>query len=90
MMAMTDTTIDAALLARLQSWEGRSETAPGTMTAAPVRALSARLDREDAAPVPGTELPPLRHWLYFLPHASYSHVGLNTPRTMATSTEGLQ
>lgn len=75
MAAMTDTTIDAALLAHLQSWQGRSETTPDTMTAAPVRALSATLDREDAAPVPGTELPPLWHWLYFLPHARQSEIG---------------
>lgn len=76
MTAMTDTsTIDAAQLAHLQSWQGRGETTPDTMTAAPVRALSATLDREDAAPVPGTELPPLWHWLYFLPHARQSEIG---------------
>jgi len=68
-------TIDSAALAHLQSWQGRSETTPDTATAAPVRALSATLDREDAAPVPGTELPPLWHWLYFLPHARQSEIG---------------
>ena len=68
-------TIDAAALAHLQSWQGRSETTPDTLTAAPVRALSATLDRDDAAPVPGTEVPPLWHWLYFLPHARQSEIG---------------
>lgn len=67
--------IDPAALAHLQSWQGRSETTLDTMTAAPVRALSATLDREDAAPVPGTEIPPLWHWLYFLPHARQSEIG---------------
>ena len=66
-------TIDAAALAHLQSWQGRSETTPDTLTAAPVRALSATLDRDDPAPVPGTALPPLGHWLYFLPHARQGH-----------------
>lgn len=67
--------IDPAALNHLQSWQGRSETTLDTMTAAPVRALSATLDREDAAPVPGTEIPPLWHWLYFLPHARQSEIG---------------
>lgn len=67
--------IDPASLAHLQSWQGRSETTLDTMTAAPVRALSATLDREDATPVPGTEIPPLWHWLYFLPHARQSEIG---------------
>ena len=68
-------TIDAAALAHLQSWQGKSETTPDTATAAPVRALSATLDRDDPAPVPGTPVPPLWHWLYFLPHARQSEIG---------------
>ena len=62
-------------LARLQSWEGRSETLRDDITAAPVRALSATLDRDDAEPVAGTELPPLWHWLYFLPRHRQSELG---------------
>ena len=54
-------------LAQLRGWEGRSETATDEITKAPVRKLSATLDRADPEPVPGTELPPLWHWLYFLP-----------------------
>jgi len=40
-----------------------------------VAALSATLDRDDAAPKPGDALPPLWHWLYFLPHARQSELG---------------
>jgi 3-methylfumaryl-CoA hydratase len=75
MAAMNETAIDAALLAHLQSWQSRSETTTDTLAAAPVRALSATLDRDDPAPVPGTEVPPLWHWLYFLPHARQSEIG---------------
>jgi 3-methylfumaryl-CoA hydratase len=68
-------TIDAAMLARLQAWVGKTETLSDTVTAAPVRALSATLDREDADPVTGTPLPELWHWLYFLPTARQSGLG---------------
>jgi 3-methylfumaryl-CoA hydratase len=63
------------LLAQLQAWQGRSETAVDDITAAPVRMLSATLDRDDPEPVPGTELPPLWHWLYFLPRHRQSELG---------------
>ncbi|MBX9613669.1 MAG: MaoC family dehydratase N-terminal domain-containing protein [Burkholderiales bacterium] len=68
-------TLDAATLSHLQSWQGRTETLTDDITAAPVRALSATLDRDDPAPVPGTALPPLWHWLYFLPHHRQSEIG---------------
>ena len=68
-------TVDASLLAQLQSWQGRTETLHDDITAAPVRALSATLDRDDAQPGTGTELPPLWHWLYFLPHHRQSEIG---------------
>ena len=67
--------IDAAALAHLQTWQGKSETTPDSITAAPLRALSATLDRDDAPPAPGTVVPPLWHWLYFLPHARQSEIG---------------
>ena len=72
---MTETLIDAPLLAQLQSWQGRSEATRDAVTAAPMRALAATLDRDDPAPAPGTEVPPLWHWLYFLPHARASEIG---------------
>ena len=71
----TNRSIDAATLAHLQSWMGRTETLTDDITAAPVRALSATLDRDDADPVSGTALPALWHWLYFLPHQRQSELG---------------
>ncbi len=68
-------TVDAALLAHLQTWQGQTETLTDTITAAPVSGLSATLDRDDAAPVSGTALPPLWHWLYFLPQVRQSGIG---------------
>ena len=67
--------IDAAMLTHLQSWAGKTETLSDVITAAPLRALSATLDRDDALPVPGTALPPLWHWLYFLPQHRQSEIG---------------
>jgi 3-methylfumaryl-CoA hydratase len=67
--------IDAEALARLKAWQGRSETLADEITAAPVRALSATLDRDDPSPTPGTRLPELWHWLYFLPHHRQSEIG---------------
>jgi 3-methylfumaryl-CoA hydratase len=40
-----------------------------------VKALSATLDRSDPAPIKGTSLPELWHWLYFLPSAPQSEIG---------------
>jgi 3-methylfumaryl-CoA hydratase len=68
-------TLDAATLAHLQSWSGKTETLHDDISAAPLRGLSATLDRDDAAPVPGTALPPLWHWLYFLPQPRQSELG---------------
>ncbi len=62
-------------LCALQAWQGRSETLADDITAAPVRALSATLDRDDPAPESGTRLPELWHWLYFLPHHRQSEIG---------------
>ena len=75
MAAMTNSTIDPAALAHLQTWQGKSETLHDSITAVPLAALSATLDRDDPAPAPGTAVPPLWHWLYFLPHARASEIG---------------
>jgi 3-methylfumaryl-CoA hydratase len=56
-------------------WIGRSETRRDTVTLAPMAALSATLDRDDAAPREGDALPPLWHWLYFLPQHRHSELG---------------
>ena len=68
-------TLDAATLAHLQGWQGRSERLHDTITTAPMAALAATLDRDDPAPAEGTALAPLWHWLYFLPHARQSEIG---------------
>lgn len=62
-------------LDQLRTWIGRAETRTELATAAPYAALSATLDREDAEPANGTVVPPLWHWLYFLPLAPMSDVG---------------
>ena len=59
----------------LRSWIGKQETLHDRATLVPVAALSATLDRDDALPKPGDPLPPLWHWLYFLPLARQSEIG---------------
>src|SRR3569623_2763010 len=59
----------------LQAWVGRSESLADEITAAPLRALSATLDRDDMPPARGTLVPPLAHWLYFLPAHKQSEIG---------------
>jgi 3-methylfumaryl-CoA hydratase len=71
----TPSALSPEALAQLRAWEGRSETLHDVITAAPVRGLVATLDRDDPEPVAGTELPPLWHWLYFLPQHRQSELG---------------
>ena len=59
----------------LEAWKGRREIAEDTITATPMVALSATLDREDPPPRLGDPLPPLWHWLYFLPLHRQSEIG---------------
>src|SRR5258706_9427491 len=58
-----------------RQWVGRQETAADTVTAAPVAALTATLDHPSASVVAGQVLPPLWHWLYFLPMHRQSEIG---------------
>ncbi|HEX7402471.1 MAG TPA: hypothetical protein VF287_00540, partial [Usitatibacter sp.] len=62
-------------LERLRGWIGRSETRRDGIGAAPLVALSALLDRDDAPPRAGDAAPPLAHWLYFLPAYRQSEAG---------------
>jgi 3-methylfumaryl-CoA hydratase len=62
-------------LERLRGWVGRSETRRDGIGAAPLVALSALLDRDDAPPRAGDAAPPLAHWLYFLPAYRQSEAG---------------
>ena len=67
--------IEPQIITHLQEWLGKTESRLDTVTAAPVKALSATLDRSDTAPNQGTFLPELWHWLYFLPCALQSELG---------------
>ena len=67
-------TIDASL-ERYREWIGRTEERRDVVTAAPLVALSALLDREDPEPKAGDPAPPLAHWLYFLPGYRQSQAG---------------
>ena len=58
-----------------EAWIGRIEESADTVTAVPMAALAATLDRDDPPPSPGTVLPPLWHWLYFLPLQRQSELG---------------
>ena len=59
----------------LQRWVGRTETQSDTIEPRPVTLLSATLDRDDPPPNPGDTLPPLWHWLFFLPVYRHSEAG---------------
>ncbi len=65
-------TLDIELL---RSWVGRTETIEDIATLAPLRALTATLDRDDPPGNPGDPVPPCWHWLYFLPMARQSEIG---------------
>lgn len=64
---MTDLDVE-----HLHSWIGKQETLHDQVTRFPIAALSATLDRDDPAPAAADPLPPLWHWLYFLPTARQS------------------
>ncbi|WP_088283724.1 MaoC family dehydratase N-terminal domain-containing protein [Ideonella sp. A 288] len=59
----------------LSAWIGRSETVRDPIGATPVRALAATLDHPAAEVPDGSVLPPLWHWLYFLPLHRQSAIG---------------
>ncbi len=59
----------------LADWIGRSETVRDTIGPTPVVALTATLDHPTVTVAAGTALPPLWHWLYFLPMHRQSEIG---------------
>jgi len=69
--------LDVSTLKTLKGWQGKRMSTQDIITSAPLRALSATLDRDDPAPVLGTSLPPLWHWLFFLPHTPQSQLDLD-------------
>ena len=62
-------------LAELGAWIGRSETVHDTLGPTPPKALAATLDHPPTDVFAGTALPPLWHWLYFLPLHRQSEIG---------------
>lgn len=63
-------------IAHLRKWIGRTQTVTDVATSAPVAGLAALLDH-DVSPWRTGELPPLAHWLYFLPHARQSEIDVD-------------
>jgi len=62
-------------LDRLSDWVGRSETVDDVAYPTPVIALTATLDHPYTLAATGSNLPPLWHWLYFLPMHRQSEIG---------------
>ena len=59
----------------ITTWIGRTETVDDDITLASAQAAAATLD-DLATPLgPGTALPPLWHWFYFLPKAAQARLG---------------
>jgi 3-methylfumaryl-CoA hydratase len=72
----TNTTTADTSLDHLRDWIGRTERRSDTLAAAPLTGLAATLDRADELePVVGSPVPPLAHWLYFLPKALQRETG---------------
>jgi 3-methylfumaryl-CoA hydratase len=59
----------------LDRWIGHSEVARDVVSAAPLLAMHATLDSGNRMPAEGQPLPPLWHWLYFLPHPKRTEIG---------------
>ena len=62
-------------LDELKAWIGRSQTEHDVVQPTPVAALAATLDHRPSALQAGLPLPPLWHWLYFLPLHRQSEIG---------------
>lgn len=58
------------------AWIGRREDSVDRITPAPIRLLRATLDDAEPSALPDV-LPPLWHWLYFLPGERQSNIGID-------------
>ncbi|MDS0857001.1 MaoC family dehydratase N-terminal domain-containing protein [Burkholderia pseudomultivorans] len=58
------------------AWIGRREDSADRITPAPIRLLRATLDDAEPSALPDV-LPPLWHWLYFLPGERQSSIGID-------------
>ncbi len=67
--------VDPAQLAHWRSWLGRNEQRNDLVCASPLNAWSATLDRDDPEAGPGSEVPPLAHWMLFAPAARHNALG---------------
>jgi 3-methylfumaryl-CoA hydratase len=57
-----------------QDWIGKSDETTDTLVISPAQRMAATLNRSDIF-VPGSALPPLWHWLYFLPMTRMDDIG---------------
>ena len=60
---------------QLKDWIGHRRSATDVVTAWPLAALAATLDRRDPEPRAGDAVPPGWHWLYFLETSPASELG---------------
>lgn len=63
-------------IAELRRWIGRTETQEDVAAPTPLAGLAALLDHE-TPPWSAGEVPPLGHWLYFLPRARQSEIDID-------------
>ena len=64
-------------LQHLREWIGRVERRTDAVAVTPIAAMSATLDRDDAEPLPGDDVPNLWHWLNFTPRTPQSDIGVD-------------
>jgi len=62
-------------ITHLQQWIGHSESRTEVIAPFPANALAATLDRDDPEYTTGSPLPPLWHWMHFLPVYKLSDAG---------------
>jgi 3-methylfumaryl-CoA hydratase len=62
-------------IAHLNQWIGRSETRNERLSTFPSNALAATLNRADPDYIEGSDLPPIWHWLHFLPISPLNQAG---------------
>ncbi len=60
---------------QLRDWIGRTETRDDAIALAPTAAMAATMDLATASMNLGTTLPPLWHWLYFIPLTAQNEIG---------------
>jgi 3-methylfumaryl-CoA hydratase len=67
--------LESSELDHYKEWIGAVRTENDEISSAPLAGWNATFDRSDARPVAGEPLPPLAHWLYFLPRARQAELG---------------